>query len=108
MHSDDDEDEDDVIGLDIFDIHDLRSLTPEESKLDPKLQKLLDDFGHLHPYLNDADPSWTCEDHMASIEKKMTESKLKLDIDYYGCTVKDWNSASHPSASHRRRRVLQK
>ena len=30
-----DEDEDDVIGLDIFDIHDKRSLTPEETILDP-------------------------------------------------------------------------
>ena len=53
MHSDDDDDEDDVMGLDIFDIHDQRNLTPKESKLDRKLQKLLDDFGHLHPYLND-------------------------------------------------------
>ena len=84
---DSDDDEDDVIRLDIFGIHDLRSLTPEESILDPKLLKFLD-FGHLHPYLND--PSWTCEDHMASIEKKMAECKLTLDIDYYyGCTIKD-------------------
>ena len=84
-----DEDEDDVIGLDIFDIHDKRSLTPEETILDPKLQKILDDFGLMHSYLNDPAPSWTAEDHMASIEKKMTECKLKLDVDYYGCTVKD-------------------
>ena len=33
-----DEDEDDVIGLNVFDIHDVRNLTVEESNLDPKLQ----------------------------------------------------------------------
>ena len=38
-----DEDEDDVIGLNVFDIHDVRNLTVEESNLDPRLQKLLDD-----------------------------------------------------------------
>ena len=73
----------------MFDIHDIRTLTAEESRLDPKLQKLLDNFGQMHSYLNDAELSWTAEDHMASIEKKMVECKLKLDIDYFGCTVKD-------------------
>ena len=68
-----DEDEDDVLGLRMFDIHDIRTLTAEESRLDPKLQKLLDNFGQMHSYLNDAALSWTAEDHMASIEKKMVE-----------------------------------
>lgn len=86
---DSEDDEEDVVGLDLFEIHDKRILTPEESRLDPKLQNLLEGFTLMHPYLNDLDPSWTAEDHMASIEKKMTECKLKLDIDYYGCTVKD-------------------
>ena len=88
-----DDDEDDIIGLNLFDIHDIRSLTAEESNLDPRLNKLLDDFGQLHSYLHDAVPCWTYEDHMALIEKKMTECQLKLDIDYYGCTVKD---GTHP------------
>ena len=65
-----DEDEDDVIGLNVFDIHDVRNLTVEESNLDPKLQKLLDDFGQMHSYLNCADSSLTYQDHMASIEKR--------------------------------------